>query len=610
MSALGDITHRVRVKLLRFRAWTNRRRYRRVKLIGITGSAGKTTTKDLCAVMLSEFAPCVSTERSQNVAMSTVRLLLQIDRATRYCVAEMAAYRPGVLSATVGLAKPDVGVFTVVERDHYSAFKSIEAIAEEKSQLILGLPPDGVAILNIDDPLVRQVAQQAPCRVISIGRSENADIRLISAHSLWPEPLTLTVRTAGEEHILRTQLHGEHLAINVLAAIGVASALGLPMDQALTALARAVPAEGRMQPAIGADGVSFIRDDFKSPHWSLGAPLELLRTANSRRKIAVIGTISDSPQSPSRRYVKIARDVRQVADLAVFVGRDAPKALKARVSPEDPSVQAFLQLRDANEFLRRELQRGDLVLLKGTDKQDHLMRLILDRTEPVKCWRENCNVEHFCNSCEMLGVEEPEPTGSHAQWTNQNESYEPADNPTRVVVGLGNPGSRYAETPHNAGHLFVDYLARQFSASWKPNELGEQCSVELDGKHVVLFKPSVPMNLSGAPVRDFLRRIGGHPNHVTVSHDEIDLNLGDVRLKRGGGDAGHKGIRSVVAVLGTDDFSRLRIGVRAAEDIRKARQIVLERLSAAQLEALEAACKRGAELIRSELDPAARSNVS
>jgi aminoacyl-tRNA hydrolase len=611
MKHIKSIASRTRVKLVRIRAWLHRRRFSNVVLIGITGSAGKTTTKDLCASVLEEFGPVVATDRSHNVAMSVMSLLLRIGGDTRYCVAEMGVSRPGVLKPTVRIARPNIGVLTLVARDHYSAFRSIEAIADEKAELIYGLPANGTAVINIDDPLVKQIGEKAPCRVISIGRADGADVQLVASRSEWPEPLSLTVRVLGEEHVVHTRLHGEHLAMNVLASLGVAVALKLPMPGVLAALSRVSPAsQGRMQSVRGADGVSFIRDDFKSPHWSLGAALEVLRNAKAERKIVVVGSVSDSPDSPSKRYLRIARDARKVADLVVFVGRDAPKALKARTSPDDQSVQAFLRLRDANTFLQQELRRGDLVLLKGTNKQDHLVRVMLDRSEPVICWRENCKRQEFCANCALFRVPESASEHALADITDADVFASTVESAVPVVAGLGNAGSQYADTPHNAGHSFIDSLAEQYDASWQAHPLGECCTLDILGQRVVLFKPAALMNSSGPPVRDFLRSIGGHPQRLTVAHDEIDLSLGDVRLKRGGGDAGHKGIRSVIDALGTEEFSRLRIGVRSAADIRKAREVVLERFSPAQMEEMRNACERGAKLIESDLASVPQSEAS
>src|SRR5690606_21977366 len=126
------------------------------------------------------------------------------------------------------------------------------------------------------------------------------------------------------------------------------------------------------------------------------APLDFLRQARAKRKVVVIGTISDSPKSPSQRYRFALEQSLGVADLVVFVGVDARGALKAAGNHPDRSIRAFSRIEDAAQFLRLELRPGDLVLLKGTNKQDHLVRLALDQQRRVECWEVACGRNRFC----------------------------------------------------------------------------------------------------------------------------------------------------------------------------------------------------------------------
>lgn len=132
----------------------------------------------------------------------------------------------------------------------------------------------------------------------------------------------------------------------------------------------------------------------------------------------------------------------------------------------------------------------------------------------------------------------------------------------KAVVGLGNPGARYAETRHNAGFLLVDRLAERHrvALSGRRHE-ARWAELELAGERVLLLQPQAYMNRSGPPVAAFARELGLAPADVLVAHDELDLPLGRIRLKRGGGTAGHRGLESLVEELGTRDFPRLRIGI-------------------------------------------------
>ncbi|MDX2054329.1 MAG: aminoacyl-tRNA hydrolase [Polyangiaceae bacterium] len=128
-----------------------------------------------------------------------------------------------------------------------------------------------------------------------------------------------------------------------------------------------------------------------------------------------------------------------------------------------------------------------------------------------------------------------------------------------LVVGLGNPGSRYSGTRHNIGFLAVEFLAR--GAEWRQKFQGEIAQIELGGQKLTLLKPLTYMNESGQSVGPAAKFFKVEPRDVVVVHDELDLPLGTVRIKQGGGDAGHNGLRSIRAHLGTGDFIRIRLGI-------------------------------------------------
>lgn len=135
--------------------------------------------------------------------------------------------------------------------------------------------------------------------------------------------------------------------------------------------------------------------------------------------------------------------------------------------------------------------------------------------------------------------------------------------PIRLVVGLGNPGPRYAMTRHNAGFWFVDGLAARFRRTFRSSARfsGQECHIEEEALHCRLFKPATFMNESGMAVAALFRYYRYTPRQLLVIHDEIDLPPGTVRLKQGGGHGGHNGLRGIMAHVDTDDFNRLRIGV-------------------------------------------------
>lgn len=391
----------VPVQLRYLIARVKRQRIRHVTFIGITGSAGKTTATNLTATILATFGPCQQTSQN-NMLPAIMGRIWHTQKHHRYCVAEFAASGPGTMDQSVRLFKPDIAVITVIGRDHYAAYRNMDAIVAEKEKIISGLSRQGIAVLNIDDPFLRPVGERCNRRVIWFGSGKGADLRLIDAHSRWPEPLKVFFEYQNRIYEVRTQLHGAHLAISVLASLGVALAAGLPLEKAIQAIAQVKPVEGRMQLLTDQAGVVFIRDDCKAPYWSLEKPLTFLKEASADRKIAVIGIISDVSGDNTQRYKKICRQVRQYADLTVFVGPHAHRALRARQNDSDSTIQGFSSIYDAAVYLQSELRKGDLVLLKGSFKADHLLRLIIHRNRPVQCWKDQCNLEIFCDHCSRL----------------------------------------------------------------------------------------------------------------------------------------------------------------------------------------------------------------
>ncbi len=378
-----------------------------------------------------------------------------------------------------------------------------------------------------------------------------------------------------------------------------------------------------MQIETSDDGVVFVRDDWKAPQWSFETPLAFMRDARANRKVVVIGTISDSPKSPSQRYAIAVRQALDVADLVVLVGVNARGAQAASSGGRKSSFLAFARIEDAAQFLRTELRPGDLVLLKGTNKQDHLVRLLLDRGRPVQCWESACARNDFCGSCPMLYARflsrNDAPPGPEDRSGAPKAPKAPkapiapvsrAPGRSLVVVGLGNPHSKYRNTPHNVGHHLLDTLTKAGGQVWEEQSEGLVSAVELSGVPVQLLKPGADINLSGPLVQRFLDRMGATAADCIVVHDDMDLELGNVRAKRDGGDGGHKGVKSVIVALRTDGVQRLRIGVRRAGDTRKAKDTVLERFSRADETALAPALKRAEVAIRATVKALSQESLS
>ena len=405
MSGLNAIINRlktIRLSILLALSRKRRKKLESVRFVGITGSAGKTMTKELTASILGCFGRCRKTVDSYNMATDVMFAVMHTSAAHQYCVAEIGAYGPGTMDIPVSVFQPHIAVLTLIGKDHISAYKSMDKLIAEKEKLIRALPSDGIAVLNIDDPEVKAIGERCHCRVIWVGRHPDATLRLLDAQSRWPDPLILSFRYQDKTFAIRTQLYGEHTVTAVLASLGVALAAGLPLDQAVWAISRMPPYEGRMQPVESAGGVTFIRDDIKAPYWSVPAVLLFLKEARAQRKIMVIGAISDSSSDDTKKYKKICREALKAVDLVIVVGPSAHRARRARKDESDMSIQGFSSILEAAEYLQQELKEGDLVLIKGSNRADHLVRLILNRSRPVRCWWDKCAQGIFCDHCPRL----------------------------------------------------------------------------------------------------------------------------------------------------------------------------------------------------------------
>lgn len=169
----------------------------------------------------------------------------------------------------------------------------------------------------------------------------------------------------------------------------------------------------------------------------------------------------------------------------------------------------------------------------------------------------------------------------------------------KLIVGLGNPGRQYEKTRHNAGFLFVDYLAQDFGAAFTQASrfFGELAECKVGSEKLLLLKPSTFMNRSGQSVGALLKYYKLHPDQMLVVHDELDFNPGIVKLKKDGGHAGHNGLRDIIAHLGTKEFYRLRLGIGRPPTGKAVADFVLSAPSKHEAELLDAAIKYGLDFV-------------
>ena len=342
----------------------HRRRLQDVVFIGVTGSCGKTTTVSLINGILRQGLRGRKSRGTQNRLTVVAEAVLRTGKTDAFSVIEIAAWEPRSVSRAARTVQPNIGVVTHIGSDHRTTFRTLEATAAEKSDLLANLAQSGTAILNADDPRVMGMAYRFGGRILTFGSSPDAVLRAEDVRSPWPERLSFTLCHDGRSLPVRTRLCGKHWVSSALAALGVASAMGLPLEQAVDALALIEPCLGRMSP-VAQDGMVFIRDDVKAPWWTVDAVLEFLAEARARRKVAVFGTLSDMPGSASGKYRAVARRALATADEVLFVGPNASHVRKVAASAGG-RLYIFSGVGEAAEHVRANMRQGDLVLLKGS----------------------------------------------------------------------------------------------------------------------------------------------------------------------------------------------------------------------------------------------------
>ena len=393
-----------RVALMYAAAYVWRRLLFRTTFIAITGSMGKTTTKECLAAGLAVSFPTAKSPDNRNDYSGVPSSLLRVRPWHRFAVIEAAANGLRLMQRSAPLIRPDMAIVLHVSRNHMKNFRTLENVASEKAVLLGSLRPGGLAVLNGDDPYVAAMAAGLKRRVVWFGDSSSFDYWDEQTSSNWPGRLSLTVHAPEESAAVQTQLVGTHWRHAVLAAIAAAHVSGVPLRDAAAAMGRVAPAPGRMQPALLPSGAIMIRDDFDGSIDTMAPAFEAIAGAAASRKILVMTDVTDSSAKPRTRLRRLGTEIARVFDSAVFIGDQSGHGVRGVVaggmSPDH--AREFYDWQEAVEFLRRELREGDLVLLKSR-MGEHLARLYFALSGPISCRKAVCEKHIACDLCPELG---------------------------------------------------------------------------------------------------------------------------------------------------------------------------------------------------------------
>lgn len=345
-----------------------------LRIVGITGSNGKTTTKNFLARILADEGETIAPINSYNNEVGAPVTMLRVTYDTRFLVSEFGADAPGSIARLAGLVEPDVAVVLMVGMAHAGGFGGIEATAKAKSELVAAAKPSGTAVLNIDDSRVAamgELAQSRGMQVVSFGQSAAADVQ---AHDLEVSAsgTSCVIEAAGERLPLRLQVLGAHHIGNALAAIAAAGVLGVSTADAIARLETVEIAERwRMQP-MGSERVRIINDAYNASPDSMAAALRTLAqiTGPDERTVAVLGAMSELGETAGEEHDRIGLlAVRLNIQRIVVVGPEARRLFISAIGEGswDSEAVFFADQDAAYEYLRSELRDGDRVLVKSSN---------------------------------------------------------------------------------------------------------------------------------------------------------------------------------------------------------------------------------------------------
>lgn len=389
------------LQLLVFLARVRIRRLR-LLIIGVTGSIGKTSTKDAIFTILNARFPIQRSEKSYNTEFGMPLAILGQDsgfsspwkwimvivgsvwnalvggRDVHMVVAEMGVDKPGDMAQLLKLAKPVVGVMTNIRPVHLAEgqFKDLEDIFNEKKKLVESLPEKGVAVLNADDPYILGLRDKLKCKTLWYGISEIADLRLLETEST-EDGLKMTVSYKDQMGSVVLPLLGGFQAYVLLPAVGVALTQGFELQEALEALKQYQLPPGRMNPIAGVNGSLIIDSSYNASPEAVKEALDVLRSMGGRR-IAVLGNMNELGLHSETLHRAVGKHIVGRADMLLTVGEDAKKLGDEALTSgfDEQMYRHFANTAEATEFLKTIIDQKDAVLVKGSQNKVRLERLV------------------------------------------------------------------------------------------------------------------------------------------------------------------------------------------------------------------------------------------
>jgi UDP-N-acetylmuramoyl-tripeptide--D-alanyl-D-alanine ligase len=334
-------------------------------LIGVTGSMGKTTTKEAIAHVLSARLRVLKSEGNFNNHFGLPLMLLKLEPEHDVAVIEMGMSHAGEIRALAKIAQPEIGVVTNVAPVHLEFFDSVAGIARAKYELIESLPAGGTAVLNADDEYVSQFGRDFKGKVVMYGTRATADVRAENVRSRGAEGSEFDVVIGGVREGARLPLVGEHNVLNALAAVAVGLERGLKPSEAVVALAGLTPADKRGE-VLRLGNITVINDCYNCNPKALNAMVDALAAMTARRRIAVVGAMLELGPTEEELHRQAGLHVAE-KKINVLLGVRGPAQAMVEAARQAGMRAEFVSTpEEAGEWLAREARDGDMVLMKAS----------------------------------------------------------------------------------------------------------------------------------------------------------------------------------------------------------------------------------------------------
>jgi UDP-N-acetylmuramoyl-tripeptide--D-alanyl-D-alanine ligase len=340
-----------------------------IPVVGITGSVGKTSTKDMIACVLSKQYEVLKTQGNFNNEIGLPLTLLQLDKKHEMAVIEMGMSGFGEISRLTAIAQPQIAVITNIGVSHIEKLGSQQGILKAKLEILEGLKSDGLIVLNGDDPLLRSIDGSLMHRTVYYGMENALDYVANSYESLGESGSQFSIKLDGQTYKVSIPVPGIHNVYNALAAIAIGVEMKIPMDTIIEGIGSYSPGNMR-QNIISFKGIKIINDAYNASPQSMQAAINVLEELSSRtRGIAVLGDMLEMGDMASELHYSVGSFIKdKKIDYLITIGNDSKSIMKAVADSSNQKIilQHFDNNKDALKYIFSIIRQGDYILIKGS----------------------------------------------------------------------------------------------------------------------------------------------------------------------------------------------------------------------------------------------------